>query len=243
MAAAPATEPTSRRALVTGSNGGIGGAVVELLAERGFEVVTLDLAPPADLTVDLADRDLPLDRLGSFDVCVSNAAITNILSPAERMSPEKWDRDVAVNLTGAFRVMQACYAGMIDRGYGRIIAVSSMAAKLGSRGQIAYAASKAGLLGVVKSFAAEGAAHGVTANAVLPGMIETDAVRAMPPDVLDRVTGALDPAPRMGTTAEAAALIAFLASEESGYVSGQEIAVDGGMSLNRISLGSPRRKP
>ncbi|MDQ2700011.1 MAG: SDR family oxidoreductase [Actinomycetota bacterium] len=229
-----------RRALVTGSNGGIGSAVVELLSERGFEVITLDISAPAELQVDLAGDELPIGIFETVDVCISNAAITNILSPAHRMSAEKWDRDLAVNLTGAFRVMQACYRGMIERGYGRIVGVSSMAAKLGTHGQIAYAASKAGLLGVLKTFAAEGAAHGVTANAVLPGMIETDAVRAMPPDVRKRVDDVLHPAPRMGTTAEAASLIAFLASEESGYVSGQEIAVDGGMTLNRITLGSPR---
>jgi NAD(P)-dependent dehydrogenase (short-subunit alcohol dehydrogenase family) len=104
-------------------------------------------------------------------------------------------------------------------------------------GQVAYAASKAGLLGMVKTIAAENAGHGITANAILPGMVETEAVRAMPAEVLERVKSAL-PATRMATPEEVAALVAFLASREAGYITGEEVAIDGGLALNTLTLGS-----
>jgi NAD(P)-dependent dehydrogenase (short-subunit alcohol dehydrogenase family) len=142
-----------------------------------------------------------------------------------------------VNLTGAFRAVQACLPGMRARGTGRIVVISSGAARSGLPGQVAYAASKAGLLGMVKTLAAENAARGITVNAVLPGMIATEKVRAMPAEVLARVEAAL-PAGRMGDPSEVAALVAFLASGEAAYVTGQEIGIDGGLGLNTMSLGS-----
>lgn len=229
---------TRRRALVTGSNGGIGAAIVERLGEDGFEVVTLDVRPPADLVVDLVADPVPADALADIDVCVSNAGIVNILSPAHRMSAEKWDRDLAVNLTGSFRVIQACLRGMRERGYGRIVAMSSLAASIGGPGQVAYSASKAGLLGMMMTIAAENAALGITANAVLPGVIATENVKNMPPDVLERVHDRFLPSGRMGEPSEVAAVVAFLVAEDAGYVTGQAIEVDGGSSLNSMSMGS-----
>jgi acetoacetyl-CoA reductase len=229
-----------RRALVTGSNGGIGAAIVERLRRDGFEVVTLDVRPPADLVVDLAADPVPADALADIDVCVSNAGIVNILSPAHRMSAEKWDRDLAINLTGSFRVIQACLKGMRERGYGRIVAMSSLAASIGGPGQVAYSASKAGLLGMTMAIAAENAALGITANAVLPGVIATENVRSMPADVLERVHDRFLPAGRMGEPHEVAALVAFLVADDAGYVTGQAIEVDGGSSLNTMSMGSSR---
>jgi acetoacetyl-CoA reductase len=125
---------------------------------------------------------------------------------------------------------------MRSRGAGRIVVISSAAARGGLPGQVAYAASKAGLLGVVKTLAAENAQRGITVNAVLPGMIATEKVRSMPPEVLERVEAAL-PAGRMGEVGEVAALVAFLVSAEAGYVTGQEIGIDGGLGLNTMSLG------
>jgi NAD(P)-dependent dehydrogenase (short-subunit alcohol dehydrogenase family) len=229
-----------RRALVTGSNGGIGSAIVERLTADGFEVVTLDVRGPADLVVDLLTDPVPVDDLSDIDVCVSNAGIVNILSPAHRMSAEKWDRDIGVNLTGAFRVIQACLRGMRERQYGRIVSISSLAASIGGPGQVAYSASKAGLLGMTYAIASENAALGITANAVLPGVIATENVKHMPQDVLDRVHDRFLPSGRMGEPSEVAAVVAFLVREDAGYVTGQAIEVDGGSSLNTMSMGSAK---
>jgi acetoacetyl-CoA reductase len=231
-------DDTRRRALVTGSNGGIGSAIVERLTVDGFDVVTLDVRPPADFVVDLLSDPVPADELADIDVCVSNAGIVNILSPAHRMSAEKWDRDLAVNLTGAFRVVQACLRGMRERRYGRIVSISSLAASIGGPGQVAYSASKAGLLGMTYAIAAENAALGITANAVLPGVIATENVKHMPPEVLERVHDRFLPSGRMGEPSEVAAVVAFLVRDDAGYVTGQAIEVDGGSSLNTMSMGS-----
>jgi acetoacetyl-CoA reductase len=227
------------RALVTGAARGIGSAIAERLRADGFDVVTLDRAPGCDIELDLASGD-PLPDLGDVDVCVSNAAITDTIAPAHRMTADQWARDIDVNLTGAFRAVQACLGGMRSRGHGRVVVISSAAARSGLPGQVAYAASKAGLLGMVKTLAAENAARGITVNAVLPGMIATEKVRSMPAEVLARVEATL-PAGRMGEPAEVAALVAFLASEAAAYITGQEIGIDGGLGLNTMSLGSSSR--
>ena len=226
------------RALVTGAARGIGAAIAERLRADGLEVTTLDVLPGCDLALDLTRDPLP-EELAETDVCVSNAAVTDTIAPAHRMTPEQWERDISVNLTGAFRVVQACLAGMRERRRGRIVVISSGAARSGLPGQVAYSASKAGLLGMVKTLAAENVAHGITVNAVLPGMVATEKVRAMPPAVLERVTDRL-PAGRMAEPAEVAALVAVLASDEAGYLTGQEIGIDGGLGLNTMTLGGSR---
>jgi acetoacetyl-CoA reductase len=224
------------RALVTGAARGIGAAIADRLRADGLEVTTLDVLPGCDLTLDLARDPLP-DELGTIEVCVSNAAITDTISPAHRMTADQWERDISVNLTGAFRAIQACVGGMRERRHGRIVVISSGAARGGLPGQVAYSASKAGLLGMVKTLAAENARHGITVNAVLPGMVATEKVQSMPPPVLERVADAL-PAGRMAEPAEVAALVAFLASDEAAYITGQEIGIDGGLGLNTLSLAS-----
>jgi NAD(P)-dependent dehydrogenase (short-subunit alcohol dehydrogenase family) len=226
-----------RRALVTGAAAGIGAAIAERLRLDGFEVTTLDRSEGCDLTVDLRTDDLP--ALADLDVCVANAAITDTIASAHRMTPEQWGRDIEVNLTGAFRTVQACLPGMRERGWGRVVAISSGAAKSGLRGQVAYSASKAGLLGMVKTIAAENAHRGITANAVLPGMVATEKVRAMPQEILDRLAPQL-PSGRMVEPAEIAAAVSFLCSGEAAQVTGQELAVDGGAALNTFTLGSQR---
>jgi acetoacetyl-CoA reductase len=226
------------RALVTGAARGIGAAIAQRLRADGFDVVTLDREAGCDLQVDLRTDDLP--ALDDVDVCVSNAAITDTIAPAHRMTVQQWEGDVAVNLTGAFRVIQACLRGMRERRYGRIVAISSGAARTGLPGQVAYSASKAGLLGLVRTVAAENAGRGITANAVLPGMVATEKVLAMPSEILERVKAGL-PTGRLVEPEEIAGLVAYLASDAAGQVTGEEIGVTGGLGLNLLSLtASPR---
>jgi NAD(P)-dependent dehydrogenase (short-subunit alcohol dehydrogenase family) len=190
--------------------------------------------------VDLRE-ELPPEGFGDVDVCVSNAGVVDTISPAHRMSRDKWNLDIGVNLTGAFRVVQACLPGMRDRGYGRIVVISSSAAIHGGGGQVAYAAAKAGLLGVAKTVAVENIGYGITVNSVLPGLIATPKVLAMPEAVMEQAVNDMRPAVRLGEPSEIAAVVAFLASEEASYVTAQEISVDGGLGLNRLSLGNPAR--
>jgi len=226
------------KALVTGAARGLGAAIAARLRHDGMEVVTVDVAAGCDLRLDVA-RD-PFPQLGDVDVCVANAAITTTIAPAHRMTPEQWQRDVDVNLTGAFRTAQACLSGMRERRFGRIIAISSAAARTGLRGQVAYSATKAGVIGMILTLAAENARHGITANAVLPGLIATEQVRAMPAEIMRRWLEVL-PAGRLVEPAEVAALIAFLASPAAGSITGEAIGVDGGMHLSTVDFGSQRR--
>ena len=226
------------RALVTGAARGIGAAIAGRLSDDGWEVVTLDLHEGCDIALDVARDAFP--PLEDIEVCVANAGVTTTIAPAHRMTAEQWQLDIDVNLTGAFRTVQACLGGMRERRSGRIVVVSSVAALGGLPGQVAYAASKAGQLGMVRTLAGENAAHGITANAILPGLVATEQVLAMPAEVRERALAAT-PAGRMVEPAEIAALAAFLAGAGAAQISGQAIAVDGGASLNTLSLGSRRR--
>ena len=219
------------KALVTGAARGLGKTIAERLRADGLEVVTLDVLPGCDHTVDLACDGLP--PLDDIDVCVSNAAITTTIAPAHKMTREQWQRDIDVNLGGAFRVIQACLPGMRDRGLGRVVVISSGAARHGLPGQVAYAASKAGLLGMVRTIAAENATKGITANAILPGLVATEQVLKMPEEIRAKILAQI-PTRAMVEPAEIADLVALLARSPS--ITGEEIGVDGGGMLNTFSL-------
>jgi acetoacetyl-CoA reductase len=225
------------RALVTGAARGIGAAIAARLADDGMEVLTLDRSPGCDIALDVARDEFP--PLQDIDVCVANAGVTTTIAPGHRMTAEQWQLDIDVNLTGAFRTIQACIGGMRERRHGRVVVISSVAAIGGLPGQVAYAASKAGQLGMVRTLAVEGAAHGITVNAILPGLVGTEQVLAMPEAVRERVLASA-PAGRLVEPAEIAAAVSFLAGPEASQVNGQTIAIDGGASLTQMTLGSSR---
>ncbi len=224
-----------RRALVTGAARGIGAAIAARLAADGMEVLTLDRREGCDIMLDVAHGDFP--PLADIDVCVANAGVTTTIAPAHRMTPEQWQLDIDVNLTGAFRTIQACLPGMRERGNGRIVVISSVAALGGLPGQVAYAASKAGQLGMVRTLAVENASRGITVNAILPGLVGTEQVLAMPAEVRERALAAA-PGGRLVEPEEIANAVSFLAGEQAALVTGQTIAIDGGASLNQLTLGS-----
>lgn len=222
---------------MTGAARGIGAAIAERLAADGMDVITLDLREGCDIALDVARDQFP--PLEDVDVCVVNAGVTTTIAPAHRMTAEQWQLDIDVNLTGAFRTIQACIGGMRERRHGRIVVISSVAALGGLPGQVAYAASKSGQLGMVRTLASENAGHGITVNAILPGLVATEQVLAMPAEIRERALRAT-PTGRMIEPGEIAAAVAFLAGPEAAQISGQAIAVDGGASLTTLSLGSDR---
>ena len=229
------TEP--RKALVTGAGRGIGAAITARLAADGMNVLTLDLREGCDIALDVARDEFP--PLDDIDVCVANAGVTTTIAPGHRMSAEQWQLDIDVNLTGAFRTIQACLGGMRERRGGRIVVISSVAALGGLPGQVAYAASKAGQLGMVRTLAVENARRGITVNAVLPGLVGTEQVLAMPEEVRERAL-ANAPGGRLVEPREIAGIVSFLAGPDAAQVNGQTIAVDGGASLTQLTLGSSR---
>ncbi|MES9814889.1 MAG: 3-oxoacyl-ACP reductase FabG [Candidatus Thiodiazotropha sp.] len=238
-----------KRALVTGGSGAIGGAICRRLAANGIHVIVhanrrLDQAKPVVSSIvaeggtaetilfDVADREvtaLSLEKLlelGPVQILVNNAGIHDD-APLAGMSPVQWKRVVDVSLNGFYNVTQPLLLPMISTRWGRIITLSSIAGIMGNRGQVNYAAAKAGLHGATKSLATELASRGITANVVAPGIIESE----MSDDVFDRETvQRLVPMKRAGTPDEVASLVGFLASDEAGYISGQIIPINGAMA-------------
>jgi NAD(P)-dependent dehydrogenase (short-subunit alcohol dehydrogenase family) len=225
------------KALVTGAAhpGGIGAAIAQRLTADGLEVVTLDRARGCTFQVDLVTDELP--PLDDIDVLISNAGLPTIVGGAHSMDLERWQRDLSINLTGSFRVVQACLRGMRERRFGRIVVISSVAARFGMPAQVAYSASKAGLIGMVKTVAAENAGLGITANAILPGLVASAGVKAMPQEIIDAWMEQI-PTGRMVEPAEIAAAAAYFASPAAGSVTGQELLIDAGMTLNLMSVTS-----
>jgi NAD(P)-dependent dehydrogenase (short-subunit alcohol dehydrogenase family) len=223
------------KALVTGaaSKGGIGRAIAARLEREGMEVVTLDVAPGCTFQVDVVSDELP--ALDDVDVLVCNAALTTMFGAAHTFRLDRWQRDLDVNLTGTFRVVQACLPGMRERRFGRIVVISSTAAVHGMPAQVSYSTTKAGLLGLVKTVAAENVALGITCNAVLPGMTASAGILSMPSEIIDAWVAAM-PTGELVATEDIADAVAFFARPAAGKVTGQELVVDGGAALNTRSV-------
>ncbi len=187
-------------------------------------------------TVRQVDRVLAgaVAELGGCDAVVANAGVVDTIHRAERFPDEAWRRDLETNLYGAFYVARAAFEALAESGDGRVVVISSVAAEVGLPGQVAYGASKAGLIGMVRTLAAEWAARGVRCNAVLPGMIATPKVMAMP-EALQRQLQQAIPLRRFGAVEELAGVVSFLLSPAAAYINGAVIRVDGGFGL---SVGS-----
>ncbi|OBF11510.1 SDR family NAD(P)-dependent oxidoreductase [Mycobacterium sp. 852002-10029_SCH5224772] len=225
-----------RRALVTGANGGIGAAICDRLRADGVEVRTTDAIGPADAVVDLPADPIPQWAVKDIDICVAVAGVVDTFAPAHSMSSAQWSRDIDVNLTGTFCAIQGCLPGMRARRFGRVIAISSMAGRMGAAGKVAYAASKAGLRGMMRTIAIENSGHGITANLVLPGMIATPRIMTLPHPDQERIRAAI-PSERFGRPEEVADLVSFLARDSTGYITAQDIGIDGGLELNTLFVG------
>ena len=226
-----------RVAVVTGAGRGIGLCIAQALTANGARVATLDLTPPeidgilgleADVSdeaaVDAAFTEIER-QLGTPSVLVLNAGIFALV-PLEETSTELWERTLAINLTGSFFVARRALPGMRALGYGRVIAIGAAAGKSGGARSAAYAASKAGLMTLAKSIAIEYAKDGITANVVAPAQIDT-ALQAGAPAQVARVPGG-----RRGAPPAVAALVTFLASGESGYITGEVVDINGGSLID-----------
>jgi NAD(P)-dependent dehydrogenase (short-subunit alcohol dehydrogenase family) len=250
---------TGRTVLISGAARGIGRATALVMAAKGARVALFDKEASVADTVD-AVRAMGAEAahalgdvsdaasvaagvaalvaaLGPIDCLINNAGITNNIAPLARMGMDAWQREIGVNLTGPFNMIRAVVDGMAERGYGRIVNISSGAARGGLYNQVGYAATKTGLLGLTHNVCLEYGRKGVTCNAVLPGLIGTEVVMAMPAEIRDAFAGAT-PTRRVGTPSEVGHLIAFLCSEEAGFINGAEVDIDGGGRLNTMALGS-----
>jgi 3-oxoacyl-[acyl-carrier protein] reductase len=240
---------TGRFALVTGATGGIGGAIAKALHAQGATVAlsgtrreALDALAgelgdrahvlPADLKDPAAVDALPgaaETAMGGLDILIHNAGVTrdNLFL---RMKDEEWSDVLTVNLAAGFRLYRAALKGMMKRRYGRLIGITSVVGVTGNPGQGNYAASKAGLIGMSKSLAAEVASRNITVNCIAPGFIESPMTDALNEKQREGALGRI-PAGRFGAGADVAAATVYLASEQSAYVTGQTLHVNGGMAM------------
>jgi 3-oxoacyl-[acyl-carrier protein] reductase len=241
-----------RVAFVSGASRGIGKACAVLLARAGHRVilaarnlekldsiaaerrangheaftVELDLASHESIKAAFAKA---VQTAGPIEILVNNAGITKD-ALALRMKKEDWDAVIDTNLTGSFLATQQVLHGMMRERWGRIVNITSVVGEAGNAGQSNYSASKAGLIGLTKSLAQEMSSRGITVNAVAPGFIETDMTGILSPEVKEKVLAGI-PLKRMGTPGDVAAAVAFLASEEAGYITGHVLDVNGGMYM------------
>lgn len=231
-------------ALVTGGSRGIGEAISKALKAEGYDVAATYAGNDekaaeftkntgiktykwnvADYEASAAGIAQVEADLGPIDVVVANAGITRD-APFHKMTPDQWKEVVDTNLTGVFNTVHPIWPGMRERKFGRVIVISSINGQKGQFAQVNYAATKAGDLGIVKSLAQEGARFNITANAICPGYIATEMVMAVPEKVRESIIGMI-PAGRLGEPEEIARCVAFLASEDSGFINGSTISANG----------------
>jgi 3-oxoacyl-[acyl-carrier protein] reductase len=230
-----------RSVLVTGGNRGIGRAIAQAFADNGDKVAITYRSgePPAgflavrcDVTdadaVDAAFAEVE-QRHGPVEVLVANAGITRD-TLVLRMSDEEWSSVIDTNLTGSFRVARRAAKGMLRLRRGRIVLISSVVGLLGSAGQVNYAASKSGLIGMARSLARELGSRSITANVVAPGFVETEMTDVLPEEKKAEYQAQI-PLQRFAAVSEVAAAVTWLASEDAGYVTGAVIPVDGGLGM------------
>jgi acetoacetyl-CoA reductase len=238
-------------ALVTGGIRGIGLAICERLMNRGVKVAA-GYGSNADAAQQFADKYAEagvsvhqgnigsdedcervigevLDRYGQLDILVNNAGIT-VDKTMRKMTPEDWDRVIRVNLSGAFYLSRAILQHMLDRGYGRIVNISSVIGSAGGFGQANYAAAKSGMFGLTMSLALETASKGITVNSVTPGFITTDMTAVIPAGAMEKIVTRI-PVGRLGEPNEVARVVEFLADPESGYITGGVYPVNGGLYM------------
>ncbi|NVE95244.1 acetoacetyl-CoA reductase [Altererythrobacter lutimaris] len=238
----------ARVAIVTGGTRGIGRAICEKLQQDGFTVVANyagnDAAAnqlKADTGIqsykwDVGDHEACLkgcakvaEEVGQVDVVVNNAGITRD-GTLHKMSFEDWNEVMRINLGGCFNMAKACFPGMRERNWGRIVNIGSINGQAGQYGQVNYAAAKSGIHGFTKALAQEGAKFGVTVNAIAPGYIDTDMVAAVPEPVLEKIVAKI-PVGRLGHADEIARGVSFLCAEEGGFVTGSTMSINGGQHM------------
>lgn len=238
----------ARVAIVTGGTRGIGEAISLALKDMGITVAAnyagneekakafTDRTGIAAFKFDVGDFDATQagvkaieDALGPVDIVVNNAGITRD-GTLLKMTYDMWDDVIRTNLGGCFNLAKATFPGMRDRKWGRIVNIGSINGQAGQYGQVNYAAAKSGIHGFTKALAQEGARFGVTVNAIAPGYIDTDMVAAVPADVLEKIVAKI-PVGRLGQASEIARGVAFLCSEEGGFVTGSTLSINGGQHM------------
>ncbi|MDN3646744.1 acetoacetyl-CoA reductase [Pontixanthobacter aestiaquae] len=238
----------ARVAIVTGGTRGIGRAICENLRDSGFTVAAnyggndqkaQEFTAETGIKAykwDVGDHEASLagcaqvgEDLGPIDAVVNNAGITRD-GTLHKMSYEDWHEVMRVNLGGCFNMAKACFPGMRERKWGRIVNIGSINGQAGQYGQVNYAAAKSGIHGFTKALAQEGAKFGVTVNAIAPGYIDTDMVAAVPEPVLEKIVAKI-PVGRLGQASEIARAVGFFCSEEAGFVTGSTMSVNGGQHM------------